>query len=473
MNRDHPRTVLLLISTCCHEALVRPFLNVAKLIESEGVRVVALLTDGNCCSFFSKLKAPAEQRCEGFRASTLETLRDAGLCVVPLSTIPYDSTADPRMSHLVQIEPSTLVTQYASHPLWKTIKTTVTRHCDWDRVPDGTARLNWKDAATIEQFLSAATRYQWIFHHLFTKYCPSHVLLFNGVFYEERIACDIAASLGIDVVLNESCCFGDRWIFRRFDRKAGIRGSLRLQVPKQHFQLPSKKKATLDSYLREVYAGHNNRIYQPEPGFASETLQKLTVCGKRIALFLGQVPYDTVITEDEMVSSVEEAVLEAIQVFERHDDWHLVIRLHPGARQTASHHDRLSETLSKHPSVEKFTVVKGYEVSTYDLMRIAEMGVTISSQAGMELLGQHKPVVVLGEAFYRGNGVTIDRKPDESIRSAIERGIYFDADDSFNERVDAVLHYWIFEHLTPILRGDGSLPVSSAKRILGLFDCVQ
>jgi len=143
VNRDHPRTVLLLVSTCCHEALVRPFLNVSKLLASEGVRVVALLTDGNCCSFFSKLRAPAQQRCDGYRASTLETLRDAGLCVVPLSTISYDPAADPRMSHLVQVETSTLVAQYASHPLWKTIRATVSRHCDWDRVPDGTALLNW------------------------------------------------------------------------------------------------------------------------------------------------------------------------------------------------------------------------------------------------------------------------------------------------------------------------------------------
>ena len=101
------------------------------------------------------------------------------------------------------------------------------------------------------------------------------------------------------------------------------------------------------------------------------------------------------------------------------------------------------------------------------------MGVTISSQAGLELLGQHKPVVVLGGAFYRGNRVTIDRMPDESIGSAIERGIRFEVDNDFKEQVDAVLYYWIFEHLTPIVREDSSLPTSSAKRILELFDCVQ
>lgn len=471
LNRDHPKTVLLLVSTCCHVPLVRPFLHVANVLSAAGVKVVVLLTDGDCCSFFSKLKPPTAERCAEQRGSTLEILRGVGLHVINLATLLPDAMAG--VTSLLQLPaedaPSIPVAQYLSHPLWNIIRATVTRHCDWDRLPEDTGLIRTKDAAAIRGFLAAAARYQHIFQTIFDEYCPSHIMVFNGVFYEERIASDIAASHGIQVVVNESSCFTDRWIYRHVAPSVGIRASQRLQVPSDCLAISPEAKIQLDSYLDGVYTGQNNRIYQPGPGVASDTLQRLSACSQRIALFLGQVPYDTVITEDTMVTSVEDVVLEAIQAFEGQSDWHLVIRLHPGARQTATHQDRLAEILEQHPSAGNFTLVKAYEVSTYDLMQLAEMGITISSQAGLEVLGQHKPVVVLGDAFYRGNGVTIDRQVDESVPSAIERGRRFVPTDEWKDRVDAVLSYWIFQHLTAINGDDGSLPPESAQRILQLF----
>lgn len=471
MNRDHPQTVLLLVSTCCHTALVRPFLHVAEVLRTAGMNVVVLLTDGNCCSFFSKLKPPTLERCAEQRGITLESLEAAGWNVFPLGTLLPDAMANPAslLQVIEEASAQTPVAKYTVHPLWNTVRATITRHCDWDRLPDGTALIRRNDAIAIEGFLQAATRYQRVFETLFHEYNPSHLMVFNGVFYEERIACDIAASHDIQVIVNESTCFTDRWIYRHIDPGIGVRESQRMHVPDDYFPLSLEKTSELESYLGDVYAGQNNRVYQPGPGAASETLQNLSVCGKRIALFLGQVPYDTVITEDLMVTSVEDAVLEAIQVFDDQEDWHLVIRLHPGARETATHHDKLAEVLAKHPSKANFTLVKAYEVSTYDLIQITHVGITISSQSGLEVLGQHKPVVVLGDAFYRGNGVTTDRQRNESIRAAIERGLGFHVTGDWKDRVDAVLSYWIFQHLTSINRDDGSLRPASTQRILELF----
>lgn len=475
MNRDHPRTVLLLVSTCCHMALVRPFVHVAELLRTAGVNVVVLLTDGNCCSFFSKLKPPTLERCAEQRGITLDSLVAAGWNVVPLGMLLPNAMANPAslLQGIEEISGQTPVAKYTAHPLWNMVRATVTRHCDWDRLPDDTALIRRSDAIAIEGFLHAATRYQRVFETLFHEYNPSHLMVFNGVFYEEHIACNIAGSHDIQVIVNESTCFIDRWIYRHIDQGVGVRESQRMHVPDDYFPPSPGKTIELQRYLDDVYAGQNNRVYQPGPCGASTVLQTLSMCGKRIALFLGQVPYDTVITEDLMVTSVEDAVLEAIQAFDDQEDWHLVIRLHPGARETATHHDKLAEVVAQHPSKANFTLVKAYEVSTYDLIQLAHMGITISSQSGLEVLGQHKPVVVLGDAFYCRNGVTIDRQRNETIRTAIERGLSFDVTGDWKDRVDAVLSYWIFQHLTSINREDGSFPPASAQRILKLFGCLN
>jgi len=47
-------------------------------------------------------------------------------------------------------------------------------------------------------------------------------------------------------------------------------------------------------------------------------------------------------------------------------------------------------------------------VNSYDLINKSKCVITINSKVGVEALFQNKKVIVLGEAFYRGHGLTID-----------------------------------------------------------------
>jgi len=61
------------------------------------------------------------------------------------------------------------------------------------------------------------------------------------------------------------------------------------------------------------------------------------------------------------------------------------------------------------------------EHSAFDLIRHARAVISVNSKVGMEALMQHKPVLVLGRAYYRGKGITVDWDQSSDLSSAIER----------------------------------------------------
>lgn len=60
-------------------------------------------------------------------------------------------------------------------------------------------------------------------------------------------------------------------------------------------------------------------------------------------------------------------------------------------------------------------------VGSYDLIRNARAVVTVNSKVGMEALIQEKPVLVLGRAYYRGHGLTVDADVAGDLSDAVRR----------------------------------------------------
>lgn len=58
-------------------------------------------------------------------------------------------------------------------------------------------------------------------------------------------------------------------------------------------------------------------------------------------------------------------------------------------------------------------------VNSFELIRDAAVVVTINSKVGAEALMQSKPLVVVGRAFYRGHGVSVDVEQREDLGGAV------------------------------------------------------
>ncbi len=62
-------------------------------------------------------------------------------------------------------------------------------------------------------------------------------------------------------------------------------------------------------------------------------------------------------------------------------------------------------------------------LNSYDIIERSRSVITINSKVGIEAIIQQKPVIVLGPAFYRGRGLTIDVGPLRDLQEAVRRAL--------------------------------------------------
>ncbi|MFK8186333.1 MAG: hypothetical protein AB8B99_23405 [Phormidesmis sp.] len=181
--------------------------------------------------------------------------------------------------------------------------------------------------------------------------------------------------------------------------------------------------------------------------------------GKKIALLFGQVATDAAVIMDspiypDVASFIEDAA-HIMAVYK--DEYHLVIRLHPKEAYGVNHHDVPFENLTlqklKEREIDKLehvTIFHSSQIDTYQLMDIADIGLVLTSQAGLEFLSRHKPTIVLGDAFYGKKGFTFDVLHKETFANVVEKVIDLgNISKQQKNDIDRFMHYMIFKYLFP------------------------
>ena len=79
--------------------------------------------------------------------------------------------------------------------------------------------------------------------------------------------------------------------------------------------------------------------------------------------------------------------------------------------KNSTHEKLVKEGLTKGAN---FCVLEGKAYATESFLKNCDLGITINSQAGLEMLMLGKPVVVAGRASYAGKGFTYD-VPDKAL----------------------------------------------------------
>ena len=181
--------------------------------------------------------------------------------------------------------------------------------------------------------------------------------------------------------------------------------------------LTSKEREAMQSYLDSRATGSADDISYVRDGNADldyiRSALDLQLDPPVVAMFTN-IPWDARVFYPEAVfSDFTEWLVSTIQHFTGRPDIQLVVRLHPAE---VKHHlgrarDRADDIVRRYlPDLPRHIKIVPPEsnLSSYGLLKLASAVIVYGGTLGLESAVRGLPVVVAGDAWYRGKGFTID-----------------------------------------------------------------
>lgn len=262
---------------------------------------------------------------------------------------------------------------------------------------------------------------------------PDVILIPNGSILEMGAVYSVACFLSIPVVTYE---FGEQRerIWLAHNTEVMLQETEQLWEHTQDQPLDEEQMEKIQSLFaaRQGASLWNNfsRQWQGQASQGGEAVREQLALDERpVVLLAANVIGDSLTLGRQVFSqSMTEWLERTIQFFLElpASSYQLVVRIHPG------------EKITKGPSVanivrrvcpqlpENFRLIEAVDpTNTYDIARIAALGLVYTTTTGMEMAMNGLPVIVTGKTHYRAKGFTIDPK---------------DWDDYF-QRINEVLSY--------------------------------
>ena len=365
----------------------------------------------------------------------------------------------------------TLVTHH-TYSLWELCKTGILASLECTELGEP---LSCRARTVINYYYSVMQRLIDGFEAYLDQQPIDTVIVSQGCSPMSRPFVEIARRRGINVVATENSFLGGYFICdnatgmvvnrHRAARLAGDYLPAQMLTPEERVEFRQRFADARTSKLGE----HNT-------GAADSSAQFTAIMerarGRRLALFLGQVMVDaSIIMDGGHFTNPVRLIRRCIEYFQQHPDWYLIIRLHP-KEHTGLNWVNTVDTFGV-PSLEpvgplpyndltlrllveqlgreqgdNYEIIVTPAVSTDKLMDLADIGITITSQAGLEMATKYKRVVVCGDAFYSRKGFTHEVARSELLEPTLEASIH-QLELTENERlaVDRFSKYLLDEFL--------------------------
>jgi glycosyltransferase involved in cell wall biosynthesis len=471
--------LLMLNSSCCWRKPTTPFLQLGEALAARGVDVRHVVGGGSVCSFYGTLQDWNDTKCATAQDRVTQSIHALGN---PVRNIRDYET--PEMHARVEawwreqqhVAPD--AREYRGFRMRDLIRGSLSRHLyrplhPLADAPGNEENSSPEDREAAHRMTRAAALAIEVAEAVLLDVQPDCVLLFNGYFYLEWIFSATAKRMGIRTVAHELACFADRLFFDDAgvigNRHRMSSGEIRHLLDVQ--QLSPLEQQELESYLCAVLEGRVNTISQSETEDLESLRKRLGIpADRRIILQIGQVAYDTVVVYDAGTYPTSLEFLRAgITAAQEMPDCHLVIRLHP--HEMIVNNNWTWRQVSTWELPENVSVVHSRDANTYQLMQLADCGIAMTSQAGLEMAAFGKPVVVCGNAFYAGNGFTYDVNSPDGLVPALNRAL---ADGPLTgerkRRIDTFLYHHIFRYLVPFDNDNDRFSPEAVARIHHICD---
>lgn len=292
------------------------------------------------------------------------------------------------------------------------------------------------------------------------------VMYAHGATYTSRCALEIAQRLGITTVAVDGPFISDRFyadnssgmIINRHALASSVWHRLRARV------LTAEEKQKLRDAIRSL-SERKQFNHSTDDSMNFKELCKFYKIpeGKPIALLICQFMIDaSIVYDSEVFPDPIEFITQVIDFFQAQEDWYLIVSLHPyeavgSGNSLVTGEPRRFDNITLQNLQEKgysgggkFCIVSGRTVSTRVIMENANLGITLSSQAGLEMLMLGKPVVVAGNAAYKDKGFTFDVTCAELLEPVLKFAISSPTlTDLQKEKIEVLAYSLIFEYSFP------------------------
>lgn len=253
-----------------------------------------------------------------------------------------------------------------------------------------------------KQYLRSAAFLALRFDEIFERLNPQALVVFNGIFYPEAVAREVAIRRGIRVITHE---VGLRPYSAFFSHEhATFR---EVKIPDE-FELSPSENQKLDEYLGSRFSGRFSMAgveFWPEMQSLPEWLGDMIAEFKTVVVVFTNVIFDTSQIHANTVFEDMFAWLEGLRdVIQQHPDTLFIFRAHPDedrygkqSRESMAQWIRRGDLLSR--GNVAFLDASEY-VSSYDLIKRSSLVLVYNSSIGLEASIMGKPVVAAGKARY-------------------------------------------------------------------------
>lgn len=243
---------------------------------------------------------------------------------------------------------------------------------------------------------------------------PDVVVVPNGLILEYGAVFQAAKFLGIRTVTYEFGEQNDRiWLAQ--EQPVMLQDTDSLWRALKDIDFPEENYAKLD----ELYASRTDgKLWQsfsrqwqgtPSEGLLS-VREKLSLDERPVVLLAANVIGDSLTLERQVFSeTMTEWLQKTTRYFVEQEAVQFILRIHPGEKYTSgpSVGDIVDGLFPSLP--ENVHLIRANDpINTYDLIAIANLGLTYTTTTGMEMAMHGLPVVVSGNTHYRDRGFTLD-----------------------------------------------------------------
>lgn len=192
-------------------------------------------------------------------------------------------------------------------------------------------------------------------------------------------------------------------------------------------QLNSEENGRVDEYFKERELQKGDVFaYNFSPRQADvETLRKKLGIpqGRKVITLFSNLIWDAAnVSRDIAFPSALECIIQTIRYFAGRRDVQVVLRAHPAEKvlgTSETYRGLVSEYFGENlPG--NFTFLD-YEINSYNVLDISDIGVVNTSTVGLEFAMTGKPIILISETHYRGKGFTYDATSGKEYFEMLEK----------------------------------------------------